>query len=144
MDLEIAFSVAGVAAMIGWLALLASPLMPVWSDRIAGYAVPLVLSLGYAFLSLVAPPTEGGFASLAEVQLLFAQPMSLLAGWVHFLAFDLLIGAWACRTARRERIAFWLVVPCLVLTFLLGPAGFLAFCILRAGSVAFRRENPIG
>ena len=144
MDLEIAFSVAGMVAMIGWLALLTSPLMPVWSDRIAAYGVPVALSLGYVFLSLAAPPTEGGFGSLAEVQRLFAQPMSLLAGWVHFLAFDLLIGAWVCRTARREQIAFWWVVPCLVLTFLLGPAGFLTFCIVRAGSVAFRRVNPIG
>ncbi|MCF6234348.1 MAG: DUF4281 domain-containing protein [Rhodobacteraceae bacterium] len=52
---------------------------------------------------------------------------------MHFLAFDLLVGAWICRTARREGVTFWLVIPCLPLTFLFGPAGFLAFALVRSG-----------
>ena len=55
----------------------------------------------------------------------------LLAGWVHYLAFDLLVGAWIVRTARAEGIPHWAVMPCLILTFLFGPAGLLAFAILR-------------
>ncbi|NNK16472.1 MAG: DUF4281 domain-containing protein [Sulfitobacter sp.] len=47
------------------------------------------------------------------------------------LAFDLLIGAWMCRTSRRDGLRFWLVAPCLPITFLFGPAGFLAFSIVR-------------
>ena len=60
-----------------------------------------------------------------------AKPYAALAGWVHFLAFDLFVGAWITRTARAEGISHWLVLPCLVLTFLFGPAGFLAFTLLR-------------
>ena len=69
---------------------------------------------------------------------LFTMPEIALAGWIHYLAFDLLVGAWEVRTARREGIAFLLVLPCLALTFLFGPAGFLAFSALRAARAAQR------
>ena len=132
MDLELIFSVASVLSMIGWLILLASPFNPHWSDRIAGFAIPLILSAGYVTLIIIFPSDgDGGFGSLAEVAALFSHENAVLAGWVHYLAFDLLIGAWICRSARRENLSFWLVVPCLPLTFLLGPAGFLAFFLMR-------------
>lgn len=132
MDLELLFSLAGVLAMAGWVTLLASPLIPFWSDRISGLFIPLLLSAGYVMLVVFFPSTgDGGFGSLAEVMALFSHPNAMLAGWVHFLAFDLLIGAWICRTARRESVRFWLVVPCLPLTFLFGPVGFLVFSLLR-------------
>ena len=40
------------------------------------------------------------------------------------------------RSARAVRIPFLAVVPCLALTFLFGPAGFLAFTALRAARAA--------
>ncbi len=132
MNLELIFSAASLLAMLGWLVLLASPWIPQWSDRIAGLAIPLVLSAGYVALAVFfSGGGEGDFSSLAGVTTLFSQPESVLAGWVHYLAFDLLIGAWICRTARREDIAFWFVLPCLPLTLMLGPAGFLAFGVVR-------------
>ncbi len=132
MNLELLFSVAGVLAMVGWLVLLASPFIPEWSDKIAGLVIPIFMSLGYVVLSVFfSSGGDGGFGSLADVAKLFSHQEALLAGWVHFLAFDLLIGAWICRTARQERLSFWLVIPCLPLTFLFGPAGFLAFSVAR-------------
>ena len=132
LNFALLFSLAGVLAMIGWLVLLVSPLIPQWSDRIAGLLIPSVLSAGYVVLAVFFPSGgDGGFDSLDAVMTLFSQPSAMLAGWIHYLAFDLLIGAWICRTARHEALNFWLVAPCLVLTFLLGPAGFLAFLILR-------------
>lgn len=122
MDLDVIFSFAGLLAISGWLVLLASPLIPNWSDRIAGTLIPILLSLGYVTLILFFPSGEnGGFGSLAEVIDLFSNPSAMLAGWVHYLAFDLLIGAWICRTARHDGLRFWLVAPCLPLTFLFGP-----------------------
>ena len=73
---------------------------------------------------------------------LFTQPEIALAGWIHYLAFDLFIGAWEVRTARAERIPFLLVVPCLALTFLFGPAGYLAFTALRGARAAIRTATP--
>ena len=112
--------------------LLASPFIPKWSDTIAGQTIPILLSLGYVVLSVTSSSgSDGGFGSLADVAQLFSHQEALLAAWVHFLAFDLLVGAWICKTARHEKLSFWLVIPCLPLTFLFGPAGFLAFSIAR-------------
>ena len=98
----------------------------------AGVVAPLVRSAGYASIVLAFwSSAEGGFDSLAGVARLFESRWLLLAGWVHYLAFDLLVGAWEVRTARREGIAHALVLPCLVATFLLGPAGYLLFQALR-------------
>ncbi|NLG01892.1 MAG: DUF4281 domain-containing protein [Lentisphaerae bacterium] len=132
MDFELLFSLAGLIAMAGWVTLLLSPWIPDWSDRIAGLLVPVVLSTSYTALLILFPAEgEGGFGSLAEVQLLFSSRSALLAGWVHFLAFDLIVGAWICRKARQEGIRFWMIVPCLPITFLFGPAGFLVFTGVR-------------
>ena len=133
MTLEEIFSLAGATAMVGWLVLLASPLAPIWSQRISGLALPLLLSLGYSALILVYwSDSAGGYGSLAEVMQLFTRPELVLAGWIHYLAFDLFVGAWECRTARAEGMPFWLLLPCLPLTFLFGPVGLLLFLALRA------------
>ena len=34
MDYQLMFSAVGIAAMLGWLTLVISPLMPVWSDEL--------------------------------------------------------------------------------------------------------------
>ena len=132
MNLELVFSVSGVLSMAGWLLLLAFPLIPKWSNRIAGLIIPLVLSAGYiALVVLFSSGAEGGYGSLADVSTLFSRPEALLAAWVHFLAFDLLIGNWMCKTARAENIKYYLVLPCLPLTFLFGPAGFVLCSLVR-------------
>lgn len=126
------FQLSSPLALLGWVALLASPLAPRAAQVVAAAVVPLLLSLAYTGLILAfwweAP---GGFGALPEVQALFTHPQIALAGWLHYLAFDLFVGAWEVRTARSEGIPHWAVIPCLVLTFLFGPAGLLAFAILR-------------
>ncbi len=139
MNADMIFQIANLTALAGWLALLASPFFPVVADRIAGLAIPLLLSVVYCVLLVVYwAPSEGGFDSLANLMRLFQGPEVVLAGWIHYLAFDMLTGAWEVRTARVENIPFLLVVPCLALTFLLGPIGFLVFTILRGARRAVR------
>lgn len=62
---------------------------------------------------------------------LFRDPWLLLAGWVHYLAFDLFVGAWEAADARTRGVPHAAVLPCLVLTFLLGLAGFLPYLGVR-------------
>jgi hypothetical protein len=127
------FQLSGPLAMLGWGALILSPLSPVWADRVAALLIPLLLSVAYAALVLSFwAGAPGGFGSLAEVMALFTTPGVALAGWLHYLAFDLFVGAWIVRSARGEGVPHVFVIPCLLLTFLFGPAGFLAFHILRA------------
>jgi hypothetical protein len=131
MSPDLIFPIANSAALAGWLALVLSPLAPRLAQG-AATAVLLALSALYAGLVLAFwAGAEGGFGSLAEVMRLFDGPGVALAGWVHYLAFDLFVGAWMLRIARAEGIAHALVLPCLALTFLFGPAGLLSFAILR-------------
>jgi hypothetical protein len=64
--------------------------------------------------------------------MLFSQPWLLLAGWIHYLAFDLFVGSWEVRDARDRGIPHLAVVPCLTLTFLFGTAGWLLYAMVRA------------
>jgi hypothetical protein len=131
------FAIANPLALLGWIALLLAPLAPRWTDRIAGLGIPALLSVGYTAVVLAHWSSgTGGFDTLPNVQALFTNPWIALAGWVHYLAFDLFVGAWEVRTARAGRIPHLLVLPCLVLTFLFGPAGLLAFLALRAAMAA--------
>lgn len=133
------FQIANPIALIGWAALIAAPYITRLSQVIAGLIIPLVMAVLYTALILVNfAGSNGNFSSLAGVQALFTNPFNLLAGWVHYLAFDMLIGAWITRTAQAEKIPHLLILPCLALTFLFGPAGFLTFTALRA---AYRQRK---
>ena len=138
MDFETLFSLAGGLAMVGWVALVLTPLAPRLALRVAGLVIPGVLSLGYAVLITVYfAQAPGGFGTLAEVQALFTHPGAALAGWVHYLAFDLFVGAWIVARARAEGVAHWIVLPLLPLTLLFGPAGLAAWFALRAARAPF-------
>lgn len=133
MSPDTIFSFANTLALAGWAALLVSPWVPKLSDMVAGLAIPALLAVAYAgLIAAFWSAAQGGFDSLDNVARLFETRELLLAGWLHYLAFDLFVGAWIARTARTSGVAFWMVVPCLVLTFLFGPSGFLLFIVLRA------------
>lgn len=127
------FQLANSIALAGWLTLALSPLAPRLLQVLGGTVVPLVLSVGYTAMVLAHwADGQGGFDSLRSVEQLFQNRWLLLAGWVHYLAFDLLLGAWQVRTARREGIAHVALIPCLLATFLFGPAGYVLFQSLCA------------
>ena len=131
MTPERLFSILNLLTMAAWLALLLRPRAR-WANTLVPVAVPVVLSLVYVVLiAMSLPGSEGGFSSLAAVSALFAEPWALLAGWTHYLAFDLLIGGWEVRDAEQRGIPHLLVVPALVLTFLLGPGGLLLYLAVR-------------
>ena len=90
-----------------------------------------------AFATNPGAPEGASMTSLEGVMLLFTSPHAVLAGWVHYLVFDLFVGAWQVRDARRREIHHALVIPCLALTLTLGPVGLALYLALRAG---LRRE----
>jgi hypothetical protein len=54
-----------------------------------------------------------------------------VAGWVHYLAFDLMTGLFIKRNALKHGISHWLLIPCLFLTFMFGPIGLLLYFLIR-------------
>lgn len=131
MSPEQVFSIANGVALLSWLLLALAPRKG-WALLIAGRIVPAGLAVLYTIvIALTFAGADGGFSSLASVAALFNQPWLLLAGWVHYLAFDLLVGAWEVRDASRRGIPHLWVVPCLFATFMFGPAGWLLYMGLR-------------
>lgn len=125
------FSLSNLVVLPGWLLLVAAPRWR-WTQRIAAVALPLVLAALYLILIVTHfSKSSGGFGSLAQVSKLFSNPYLLLAGWIHYLAFDLFTGSWQVRDSERLRIAHAYVVPCLLLTFLFGPVGLLTWFLIR-------------
>lgn len=142
MSPEQIFSLCGMLAAAGWLLLVFLPRWR-WTARlVCPVVIPLVIALIYLWLvATTIGRTPGGFGSLADVSLIFQNPWVLLAGWIHYLAFDLFVGSWEVRDAQRVGIHHLLVVPCLILTFLFGPVGLLLYFILRA---TMRRRLAVG
>jgi hypothetical protein len=131
MTAERLFSILNLIALAGWLALVFFPRKR-WAISVVPVAIPALLAVVYVVLVVTSlPGTEGGFSTLAGVRALFEDPRALLAGWTHYLAFDLFVGGWEVRDAQQRRIRHLLVVPALVLTFLLGPAGLLLYLVIR-------------
>ncbi len=131
------FQLASAAVLPGWLALATAPLWPRSARRQAIFIARIVAALLcglYATLLITGlagdgPPKGAGFTSLEAVRLLLSSQAALLAGWVHYLAFDLWAGSWQAEDAR---LPHWLLLPCLALTFLAGPVGLLLYLLLSA------------
>lgn len=134
MEAATLFQYANLLAMLGWLLLLLSPYLKAVRPIAQKGLVPVLLGLLYLYLIVAYfGQAEGDFSSLAGVRQLFASDYAVLTGWVHYLAFDLWVGAWELEDAQRRRIPFWAVLPCLLLTFMFGPVGLLAYLAVRGG-----------
>jgi len=129
--LDTVFSTCSALAVLGWVLLVVFPRQR-HARLIAGIGIPLAIAVVYTVLiALYFGRSEGGFATLAGVAKLFENPALLLAGWVHYLAFDLFIGGWETGDAQKHGVPHLLLVPCLLLTFMLGPIGLLAYFAIR-------------
>ncbi|MAI73266.1 MAG: hypothetical protein CMM01_20485 [Rhodopirellula sp.] len=129
---ETVFLLCNNAAAIGWLVLILTPRFTIFARLLIPVLLCGLLTLVYLYL-VVADfgDAEGSFTSLAGIVQFFANPKVVLAGWVHYLVFDLFIGCWEVRDSRRHGIHHLLVMPALLLTFLLGPVGLLSYFLIR-------------
>jgi hypothetical protein len=132
MTAEQVFSIANLAAVLCWIVLALFPDRRWATQRVAGTAMPALFAAAYIAIVIAAfPRADGSFSTLAGVTQLFANPWLLLAGWLHYLAFDLLIGSWEARDSVERGVPRWALVPCLFLTLMFGPAGWLAYRVAR-------------
>jgi hypothetical protein len=136
------FIVANLFALAGWVILvIAISLQRSWlRDTVAGTAWPVLLSVLYVVVSGLGWGTSGGgFLSLEAVREHLSGDWLMLAAWVHYLAFDLFIGARIAAETERAQLPRLDLIPVLPLTYLYGPAGLLLFYILRQAAGRRRR-----
>ena len=126
------FSIANMIAMPMWILMILLPKWKVTRSLIDYKVIPLILALIYAIYIFISLSGGGGmdFGSLDSVMALFTKENAVLAGWVHYLAFDLLVGMWMIDQNKELGIHQLIMAPCLLGTLMLGPVGFLLFMIL--------------
>ncbi|MDQ3036135.1 MAG: ABA4-like family protein [Myxococcota bacterium] len=130
--LDVVFAVSNYSVLPAWLLLVVAPR---WrgTERVV-LAMPVLLGVAYAILLFGDQPGPQGahYFTLDGVMRIFTSPQTVIACWVHYLIFDLFVGAWAVRDAQRLGIPHLAVVPSLVLTLMFGPIGLLSWIALRA------------
>ncbi len=132
MSWHLPFLVANGIAMMGWLILLSGVVLDrdfTGAARRAG----ALLAAAYAGL-LITHASEASVLirdySITGVQGFFSYPALALAGWVHYLVFDLWVGAWEVDNAPVGMPRL-LLIFFLLLTLAVGPLGLCAFLAAR-------------
>jgi hypothetical protein len=138
MTTEQLFSAANLFALLGWIPLLLAPLRRGAAIATARWVGAILAGL-YTVLfvgGMLAGGTGAGELEMTAAGLAaaFSRPEVLLVGWVHYLAFDLWVGAWITQNAGERGVSHVWVVPCLVLCFLAGPIGLLLYLLLSPGA----------
>ena len=127
------FQTCSTIAMAGWLVLLI--ISPFWSsfDKFLIGIIITLFAIVYAWLifQVFSPGDFEKFGSLNGVMELFTNKTAVTAGWVHYLTFDLLTGIWIKKNAQKYNFHHLILIPCLLLTFMLGPIGLLLYLLVR-------------
>jgi hypothetical protein len=144
---ETLFSLANALVMPAWLMIAVAPAHAWTIKLVRSGAWSLVYSLAYAVLLIMMflAPSGGSMSSLAAVQTAFANPHFALLGWVHYLAFDLLVGVRVAEEGVEAGCSRLFMAPFLFFTLMFGPFGFIAWRIARAARRAARSgkaESP--
>lgn len=139
MNVSTLFQIANSTAMIAWLLLLIFPNWKYTKNFIVMGLIAL-LSVFYTFIILKGMNhfSPDSFSTIENVQQLFQDKEALLAGWIHYLAFDLFVGLYIVENAPQFRIPRWLVSLILPVTFMFGPMGFLFFFLVK--NITFKQK----
>lgn len=146
MTLEAVFAMASTLAFFAWIGLFIFYAQSwIYSTLFSGVLILLGGTyIFYLIYGISSGDMEGaGFGSLAEVKALMSSDEALLAGWIHYLAFDLFVGMWIAHDAWKKDISRWLMLPALLGTFMAGPLGLMLYFIIRAGKTGKLVQSTI-
>lgn len=127
-----AWRVLNVSTAPIWLLMVIAPGSRVTARAVAA-AMPVHAVLGLTYAGLLATASVRGgdridFTNGESVAKGLSTPEGMLAGWTHYLTFDLFVGTWIWRTAQDEGISARLA---LLSTWWFGPLGLTWFQVQR-------------
>lgn len=120
-----------------WALIIFVPFLKITDTLVHSVLAPIVLGVTYGWLlasvmgGAVQMPEGAGFASLDALMKTFSVKEAVVAGWAHYIVFDLFVGAWIARDAQRIGLNQFIVAPALVLTLMIGPIGLLTYLLMR-------------
>lgn len=132
MNASSIFSFGNSFVLLGWILLI---FLPKWkhTQTIILNGMIVLFSLIYAFLLLkdIGSFSVDSFSTLANVKALFQNDNAVAMGWIHYLAFDLFVGAYIVKKSQQLQISRWLYTLTLPFTFMFGPVGYLLFFLIK-------------
>ena len=138
MTPDTAFQITSTIILPQWLLMAFAPRWFVTQFLVKSFLIPVVLAVLYAYYIFAGGPIDfGAFGTLEGVKGLFQNGGDgvVLAGWIHYLAFDLIAGSVVMRDAQERGIPHWWVVVPIFFCFMLGPVGLLLYWIVRTVKV---------
>ena len=132
MDASQIYTFVNTLVLIPWLLMILAPKWK-WTQRVIySFVFPALFSGIYlVMMILFFGEGEGSFTTLDGLTQLFGNPNLVLVGWLHYLAFDLIVGSWELKDSQTHQINCYVVASCLLLTLLAGPIGFLTYLLVR-------------
>ncbi len=128
MKTEQVFKIANIAVLPAWLLMLLAPKAAITAQIINSQVFSFGLALLYVFyLALSWGKVKANFTTLNGIGKMFTNKEALLAGWIHYLIFDLFVGAWEWRDVLQNGYPHWVLILCLPFTLMLGPFGLLLY-----------------
>tara|TARA_B100001121_G_scaffold292720_1_gene294606 strand:+ start:410 stop:880 length:471 start_codon:yes stop_codon:yes gene_type:complete len=120
-----------------WLMLIILPQHSLTNFFVQSIIAPLLLAVGYAYLSYTLYLNDGLFdgfelyVGIDGLYSMFSNETLLLIFWLHFLAISLFTGAWIVRDSRKYFIPKIISIPSLILTYFTGPIGIVFYWFFR-------------
>lgn len=133
MSISQLFDLFNSIALLAWIPLFLPPKFTFRNWFLEQKIATALLAASYLILFLVFifsgdnPNLDFSFEGIKQ---LFANDRGLLVAWIHYLAFDMMVGIYECEQALKRKIPHWLLLPCLLFTFMLGPIGWLMFWLI--------------
>ncbi len=137
LNLDTIYLVANWGIIPFWLLLIFFPNHGLTNFFVQSVIAPLLLAVGYAYLSYNLYLEKNIFDAfelyngLDGLYAMFANESLLLVFWLHFLAISLFTGAWMVRDAKKYLIPKIVLIPSLILTYFTGPIGLLIYWLMR-------------
>lgn len=130
---ELIFTLVNNSVLPAWALLWFLPRHAITKRVVHSGLYACVLGVAYAVLLFGDHPGPQGsnFFTLEGVTRIFTTPRTIIACWVHYLIFDLFVGAWIGRDCERLAMKPWMAMPSQVLTLLFGPVGLLSWVAVR-------------
>ncbi|KAA9346772.1 ABA4-like family protein [Larkinella humicola] len=134
MSTDTVFQIVNTLVLPQWLLMLFAPRWAPTDWLTKMLPIPALLAVFYIYYLFFGDSGLDwqSFSTLAGIKTLFSQGAALLAGWIHYLAFDLTVGSWMLRDSKRRKVPHGWMIPCLLFCFLLGPVGLLLYLGVRS------------
>jgi len=136
MSFELCYILIHIPIIPAWALLVLAPKSTLTQKYVHSAYLPILMGIIYTSFLISAvffgqSSEAAGMSNLKAVQALFSHPVGILTGWVHFIIFDLFVGAWIGRDALRQNMPHWMTVICFIFTVMFGPLGLMLYLISR-------------